>query len=272
MKPRVLSLSGSDFSRELDKKYQANVLLFGDAGCKKTSFGLLHCPDPVLILNFDGRHYPAMRRAQKSGRDVADVVIKLPSGINQLEIERAKKLGKDAYDKFYHNFEWGVEQGIKGNVRTIVLDTATELTTHMSTMVCGRTVTPNNDYGRAKGKINSIWREDIFNRAREGKAHLIVLSRAKAIWKDNKPTGYYEFRCPDVVNDEADWSGNIRLKRKGTGALTPNIEIMMTKAGGNLMDVGQIFDEKDWKDDGPFAYICYNQWDGSKWSDWGVED
>lgn len=269
-----LSLKGSDFESEPTIKYQANVLLLGSAGVKKTTFALEWCPEPVLLLNFDGRDGPAVLRATDDlGREVYPVHMRLPARIDRMEVEKARDLARPVLDMFLKNLEWGIQQGEKGNVGTICIDTATEATMVASAAYCGRTTPPKNDYGRTKGRINNLWLSDIFGRAREGKAHLIVLSRAKEIWKDNQPTGYFEPRCPETVFDCADWVGNIRLrKKKSTGALTPDTEIIITKAGGDLLDIGETYNEDDWKEDGPFAYICRRQWKGSKWSDWGMPD
>lgn len=264
-----LSLAGSDFEARPSNKWQANVLLCGAAGSKKTTFPLEYCPEPILLLNHDGRDGPAVRRAQEElGREVYPVHINLPARLNAMDPDKAKVHGKAALERFFKNYEWGIEKGIKGEVGTIVIDTATELTMVMAAALCGRTMAPNNDYGRTKGRINGMWLADIFGLAREGKAHLVVLSRAKEIWVDNKPTGYFEPRCPETVFDEADWVGNIRLKRKPSGGLTKDTEIVLTKAGGDLADISRTFTARDWEEDGPFAYICERQFPGSEVEDW----
>lgn len=246
---------------------QANVLLYGDGGNAKTSFALLHCPQPVLNINCDRRDGPALERARRLRRDVERVEFYLPTRINRTEIGEAKRKAKPLLERLERTIEWAVDESKKGNIGTIAIDTANEVSGIVSAAHCGRTQSPKNDYGVTKGLVNQFW-WDVFGLAREGKAHLIVLSRAKAIWKDNKPTGFFAYRCPSVVNDACDWAGNIRLKTTKTGRPLKDFEIMITKSGGDLTEIGEVYDEDDWEEYGPFAFICSKQWKKSAVEDW----
>lgn len=243
-------------------------LLYGDAGTKKTSFAFLSCPSPVLTFNLDGRDGPAHQRAVKKGREIGRVFLKIPTGIDNpkyypikdaagrpIRNPKSVEIGTKIMDKFWRTYEAGIESSLKGDVQTLCIDTAYELTSAMSVAFCGRSTAPSNDYGRTKGKINQAWR-DIVNMARnEGLAHLVILDRAREIWKDNKPTGYFEYKSPSAIFDAVDIAANIRLRRKATGGLTDQSELMIAKAGGDLRDIGEIFREKDWGKEGPFVYV-----------------
>lgn len=262
-----LSLLGSDFSSTVKPKFQSLSLLYGDAGTLKSSFVYLYCPEPVFMLNYDGRDIPAFERARDLGREVYRVQIDLPREIDTMDLKKARDLAQGIQSKAMKNYYWCLKEAQKGNIATIGWDTATEATRVQAASLCGRTQAPNNDYGRTKGYINSIWMEDIGKACRETPAHLVILSRAKEIWIDNKPSGHYEFRCPEAVNEAVDWSGNIRLKRRPNGTLTKESEIMIAKTV-NLGEVGKVYGARDWQDDGPFSWICYNQWLKSELEDW----
>lgn len=262
-----LSLAGSDFSSEIKPKFQSLSLIYGDAGTLKSSFAFLHCPEPVFSLNFDGRDWDAFQRAKDQGREVYRVQFDLPAGIDSMEVAKAKEIAKKIQDKVVRNYQWCLNEAQKGNIATIFWDTATEATRVLAAALCGRTQAPNNDFGRTKGHINQFWMEDVGKAARQTPAHLVILSRAKEIWIDNKPSGYYEFRCPEAVNESVDWSANIRLRRLPNGKLTKDSELMITKAV-NIAEVGKVYTARDWQEDGPFAYTCWQMWEKSDIEDW----
>lgn len=265
-----LSLTGSDFSSSIPSKFQSLSLIYGDAGTLKSSFAYLYCPEPVFLINFDGRDLPAFERARDLGREVYRVQIDLPADIDSMDIKKAQELGKSILAKTMKNYRWCLDQARAGNIATIGWDTATEATRLMATAFCGRTQAPNNDFGRTKGHINSLWMEDIGKAARQTPAHLVILSRAKEIWIDNKPSGYYEFRCPEAVNESVDWSANIRLRRLPNGKLTKDSELMIAKAV-NIAEVGKVYTARDWQEDGPFAYTCWQMWEKSEIEDWKTQ-
>jgi hypothetical protein len=262
---RSKTLTKSDISFEPELSGHYIWLVYGDAGTKKTSFGFLNCPSPVMTFNLDGRDGPAHQRAVKMGKEIARVRIKLPAGLDKLPVKdssgkplrlpKGQEIASKLMDKFWRAYDAGIELSKEGNLNTFLIDTAYELTAVMSASLCGRTVSPKTDYGRTKGLINQMWR-DIIDKARnEGEANLVILDRASEIWKDNRPTGYFTYRSPSVIFDGVDIAANIRLRKKATGGLTDQSELMIAKAGGDLRDIGELFREKDWGKEGPFNYV-----------------
>lgn len=285
-----LSLAGSDFTEtDIDKK-QTVCLLFGDGGTGKTTFVTGHAPSPMAFINFDNRDREAVRKARESGRQILRTHIEIPTNISKMDEEQAKKVGRAAVDKFFKNFEWAVRESQKGNVRLIGVDTGTELGELFNIAIKGRPGGKSKDYGQSKDWTNRQWWQ-MFNTAREGNAHLVVLSRAKAIWENSEPTGYFTYRGPEVMFDAVDWCGQVRLARKvgiskgaggsggsgglvgksGNSKLSPTakeFELEIVKAGVNIEELGEVYSSRDWGEMGPFVYACMLQYPGSLPEDW----
>lgn len=260
-------IAGSDFTLLTSPKRQANVLLFGDAGTGKSTFATAFAPEPVAFINFDRRADYAVTSAMAKNRRIYYTGIDIPANVTKLSDEAARKFGQAAVDKVIRNYELAIAESRKGNVRSICLDTITEYGELLKLAITGRIDKTKGDYGKSKDLINrEIWR--LFNLAREGNAHVIALSRAKAVWKDNEPTGRFTFRCPDVVNDAVDWAAHIRLKQTPKGKAKKEIEIEITKAGNNIEQLGEVYSEATWGGLGPFAYGCMLQYPGSELEDW----
>lgn len=253
------SLQGSDFTVLEGIKSQANVLIFGDAGNGKTTFALRYAPAPVAFINFDNRGKHAVLNAQEDGRDIAYLHVGYPANYLRMDSEEVKKVGQKAVRKVVDNFEWAVRQSEKGNIRTICLDTATEYDEILKLALSGRIDKEKGDFGKRKDLINrEFWR--LCNLAREGNAHFIMLSRAKPIWENNEPTGRFTFRCPEVANDAVDWTGHIRLRKGRKGVTKKEFEMEVTKAGINIEELGEVYREEDWDEEGPFVHACMLQY------------
>lgn len=264
------TLADSDFSDKISKPpTQSCVLIFGDPGEGKTTLATMYAPHPVAYLNFDRRGRTAVYAAKKAGRKILDVDIEHPSDLSRFSNEDAKRLAGTALSKTMRNLEIAVRESQKGNVRTICLDTGTELNAIITTSITGSAMTVKGDYGRSKGLVNQQW-WTIFDMAREGKAHLIVLSRSKDIWFNNQPTGRVTYRGNDVMHEAADWAGWMRLrKHRKTKAPTQDFELEITKAGNNIEELGEVYTSDDWEElGGPFAYACWMQNPGTDIEDW----
>lgn len=265
------TIADSDFNTEIVKPPpQTCAMIYGDAGEGKSTLALMYAPQPVAYINFDRRGRDAVYAARRARRKILDVEIEHPSDLTRFSNDDAKRLATSALDKTMRHFEIAVRASQVGDVRTICLDTGTELNGVISTAITGSTMAVKGDYGRSKGLINQQW-WTLFDMAREGKAHLIVLCRAKEIWHANQPTGRMSFRGPEVIHDAVDWAGWIRLKRnkKKGGARTQKFEIEITKSGVNIAELGEVYEMDDWEDmGGPFVYSCLMQYPGSKMEDW----
>ena len=252
-------LVGSDFGRIGAAKSQANALVFGDAGTGKTTFATMYAPSPVAFINFDKRAGHAVRRAEKAGRTVHYMQVDFPANYTKLTHEEVKKLGQATINKVIKNFEIAVQESLKGNVRTICMDTATEYAEILKLAITGR-IDREKDYGQSKDLINrEFWR--LCNLAREGNAHFIMLARAKGLWEANEPTGKFTFRGPEVMNDAVDWAAHIRLKKGRKGVTKKEFEIEITKGGISIDELGNVYDQEMWDDfGGPFVFSCMMQY------------
>lgn len=259
---------GSDFAILGTPKLQANVLVFGRPSTGKTTIATRFAPDPVAFINFDKRAGVAVKRAMDSGRRIYFLGVDIPANVTKLGDEQARKLGQEAVNKVIRNFEWAVEQSRKGNVRTICIDTGTEYSELVNLAITGKTVGVKGDYGKSKDLLNREWWR-LYNLAREGNAHLVVLARTKELWENNEPTGNYTYRGPSVMDEGADWSAHIRLRRGMKGKQRKEIELEITKAGNNLDEMGNVYREEDWGANGPFVWSCWMQLpDESTPKDW----
>lgn len=260
---------GGDFITLEEPKRQANILIFGDGGTGKTSFVTRYCPTPIALINFDRRAGYAVANAKQQGRVIHYLPVDFPAHISKVDIEQAKKLGQDALDRVIANYELAVTASIRGDVRTICLDTGTELSEIMKIAFTGRVDRTKGDYGQSKDLINRQWWR-LLNTAREGQAHLVILARGRAVWEANEPTGDFTYRGPEVMNDGVDWAGQIKVRKtKRMAQVVKSFEIVITKAGVNIDELGRVYTEKDWEGlGGPFVYGSLMQYEGSNISDW----
>lgn len=269
-----LSLTGSPFSASAPTKLQATGILYGQTGMLKTSLIFSHCPQPIVSLNFDGgRDIQALHRAQDQGVEVYRAPILMTEKIDSMEADQAKRVATKYADEFWKAYQWAIEKGKKNEVGTIVIDTFEELKPILCGSICGRTEIAFKQ-NRAKGALNKLCRDLIFM-AKQGKAHLMIVARETEIYVDDKGTGRYKPRVPPALLEVVDWAGYVKVEAKKRGKEVDIIpRITMSKCGGNWLEMGKTYTPDDWIDpdtgenDGPFAWICYNQWTKSKIEDW----
>lgn len=262
-----LSLSGSSFSSTAKESQQANFILCGGTGEMKSSIIFSSCPEPILTLNFDGRDIPAFHRAQDEGVEIYRVPLRMSEDIDKLEPDRAKAVARKYLDAFNKEYDWAIEHSARGEVGTICIDTFGELKPILCGAILGRSEIAFKQI-RAQGILNQMCRE-IVNKARRGKAHLAILARESEIYVNDKGTGKYKPKVPSALMEAVDWAGYLKVETKQRGKqidLFPRIT--MVKCGGNLGELGRTYTPDDWEDDGPFAWICYNQWLKSEIEDW----
>lgn len=261
-------LSGNPFSKLVKPTRQANILIFGEDGTGKTSFCVKHAPEPIRVINFDGRADDVVAEAIKDGRDIEMCKIMLthkdlPPG------QMMKEAGR-VVDETMYSLEYALSNG----ARTILFDTATEYSEILKLAFDGTLKqTKEGAYGKDKDFVNRQWWR-IFNRARAAKsAHIIVTARHKEIWKKREDgtqyaTGKFTYRCSPAVSAAVDWSAEIRLK-KDHGRVIPAIELEIKKAGTNWEEISEIYSESDWEYmGGPFVYACVKMYKDSDLEDW----
>lgn len=279
------SLEASDFVFERVKpKNQANVLIFGGEGQGKTTFATEFAPEPVAIINFDHRSGRAVDRAREHGRKIGLLEVEFSANVSRMETTEAQKLAQRVVNQVLKNFETAVAESRKGNVRSICIDTGSEYTEILNVAITGSQVGVKGDYGKSRELMNREWAR-MFGLAREGNAHLIVISRQKDVWENNAPTGETTYRGPAAMSELADWAGQIRVKKNTRaaggiggsvgGPVAANVqgakefELRITKAGNNIAELGAVYSQNDWEAlGGPFVYACYMQYPGSSPEDW----
>lgn len=268
-----LSTEGSDFSLSVPIRRRANILICGEGGTGKTSFVTRFAPDPVALICYDGRSDYAVREGQQMGRSIlfTEINFKIKRGTSKID---AQKLASDVVDKTLKNVEWAAEQSEKGRVRTLCLDTGTELTEIFDAAFDGSIGARKPVYGKDKDFINRQWWR-IFDIVKDSKLHLVITSRAKEIFVENvqtgnqEATGRFTFKAPQVLNNAVHWAGHIRLKKGVKGKPKKEVELEIIKAGVRLSELGEVYDASDWDDyGGPFVYACWKQFEATS----GVED
>lgn len=259
------STAGSDFIVLAESRLQANAVVFGNGGSGKTTVATEFAPDPVAFISLDRRGDEAVRRAMKKGRRIVFLRVDMPANPTKLPDADVKKIGQTAVNKVIKNFEWAVKESLKGNIRTICVDTGTEYAEMLNMAVTGKELRVKGDFGKSKDLINrEFWR--LYNLAREGNAHFILLARAKEIWEGNEPTGRFSPKGPDVIHDGADWCGHIRLARAQKKGQAKRFELQITKAGNNIEKIGKVYvsdpdAENTWEPWGPFVAPTWEQFE-----------
>lgn len=266
------TLEDSDFDLQLQNlKKQAVILLFGEPGEGKTSFITRYAPEPVALFNFDGRGGPAIEEARRMKRKILPVDVRYPSNLSKMDSDQARSIARNTLDKFMRNLEISARESMRGRVKTIGIDTGTELGNIITTSVTGTKVAIKGDFGRSRDLVNQQW-WTIFDMVRESDAHLVVLARGKEIWEGQKPSGRSTYRGPKVLNEAVDFSAWIRLSGskgiKKKKRSSKSFEIEITKGGTNIVELGEVYTEEDWEDVGPFAYTCSMMYKDSSIEDW----
>lgn len=223
-------IPGTDFTIIDRPKRKAVILLFGDGGTGKTTFGIRYAPQPAFLIGFDGRSQYVEELAKQAGHPVPAVQIAPPSVLQKSD--NVKLAAQEALAKFFRNFDGAIQASLTGQVRTLVLDTGSELGEIITLAVRGTLESAKGDYGRSKDQINQIWWK-IFGSARfTGNCHLIVLSRASSIWENNEPTGDFRARVSDTVRDAVDFSLHLRFGYKAPAITMPGMAGMAAIAPG----------------------------------------
>jgi hypothetical protein len=269
---RGITIAGSDFTRPPEPKKQAVALIFGRPGEGKTTCGLLHAPGDVAFIDIDKRGRHAAQKAVKAGKSIHYVAIDFPRGLFRLSDREAKSLAAGAWNKVQKNVDIAIERSLRGDIRTIVLDTVTGLTNLITIAATGRPDAKKDDYGASKHMVEvSLAR--LIDDTRSGDANLIMLAHAKEVWEDNKPTGEWEHIGHKCLSANADWAGHLRIrrnkkikKRRDVGEQV--FEMQITKAGIDLSQLGQVYSQEEWGELGPFVYACYQNYPDSEESDW----
>lgn len=263
------TLPGSDFICPPVPRKQAVALIFGLPAHGKTTLGLLYAPGPVAFFDIDKRGLYAARKAQRAGKIIHYLPVDMPRKMITRSDQELKRLAEKEVSKVMKNAEIVAKESKRGLVRTVVFDTASELGNLLNMSITGRVDKRKDDFGKSTHLVKGLAKTlvEIF---RESDANMIMLARAKELWVGHEPTGKYKHEGLDTLEYEADWAGHLRLakdrKTKLYRAQTHELEV--TKAGMNLKQLGAVYTEEQWGEDGPFVYACVQNYRGSKAESW----
>lgn len=263
------TLADLNFVSVEEAKRKAIILLIGDDGAGKTSFATRYAPEPLVVISFDGRSRNAVKEAREElGRNVE--LIEKSITHKNLPPEDMKLHAREVVEDTMFTFETLLEESKRGNVKSILWDTATEYTEILKLAFDG---TVDKTKEGAKGvDLNFAdrqwWR--MFNLIREEQfnAHLIVTSRMSSVWRDDKDTGLFKPRCSRAVRSGVDLEMRIKLKTV-FNVPKPEFEIEVTNPKTNITEMGEVYDASKWdKLGGPFVYACCMNYKDSVPDDW----
>lgn len=276
-------LDRSDFTDVPEPKAQAIVLIFAHTGEGKTTIGLEYAPDPVAFIDVNRRGFHAAKKAIAAGKHIRYLPIDYPSNYTKLSDQQAMAAGQLQVDKMERNFDLALEANLKGNIRTITIDTMTEYAEIVNIALVGRPERRDDDYGKSAAAQKAVISKMI-KRAKDTNVHLVMLGQTKEIYeippggKRKEGTGKYSFRGPDVMSSDADWAGHLRLQKVSSVKLRGSSkaklhEMEITKAGIYLPALGEVLKEEDWVEmGGPFVAGCMANFPDSEFSDWMSND
>lgn len=260
------------------------ALIHGFQGCGKTNLVTRFCPDPVVLINCDRRGEETTWQAMETGRTVHYLDAALPAEIVNYSPEDAKAVANHIlHEKIIPDFQWSIDQATKGNIRTIGIDTSTEFTRMLNYALRGHPVKQKptkddpGDFGASDRAINEyIW--FFLNKAREcRKVNLIILARSKEDYDGPVPLGTFSPDCHKIFHQAVDWSAYLSMSTEeemvarlqaesGTNSLTTSqlrkvktrrpFELKVTKGGQRVEELGKVYTEAEWGEDGPFAYAA----------------
>lgn len=272
-------LPGSDFVILSAPKKQTVGIVFARDGHGKTTFATDFCPEPVAIINLDRRGDRAAHAAGARGRKIYYLNASMPGNVLQMSHEEAQKHGRDALTILTRNFELVVKKSLEGGIRTICIDTSTELRDIARVAVRGRTDRPQEkgqgDFGKSDVLINRTLKYFV-DTARDGGANLILLARSKPIYDGREDTGRITWDTDKIFSQAADWivelrrvdpMGGVRVLG-ATAAQRPRFEIAVQNPKTNIAETGAVYTEADWEGVGPFAYTATKLIPGSQFADW----
>lgn len=267
-----------DFTLESEITPRMNVAIAGGTGVGKTSFITRYCPSPICLIYYDGRSEVAINEGRDLGKKIWGLDIPFDADILRSE-EEGKRLARDIIRKTYKNLKWAVGMSLQGQMKTIAIDGGTELSQIFDLGFDGVVEDRPGKYGKDFSYVDSQWRR-IFSLLYQSKAHFIVTTRTKEIYKDNEgndgktrqvATGEFDIRGPKVIGELCTWAAHLSLsdspiqgviarKKKDLEALW---QLKMIKSGRNGTYHKAEFDRSDWNPGdnkyGPFAWISYLQ-------------
>jgi hypothetical protein len=266
-------------------------VIHGPDGSGKSTVVTRFCPGPKQLINVDFRAEGAAEEAEEFyGQDVYYLDAALPGDIMHYDPKQSQELAEYIlYDRIIKNFEISLAMG----VRTVGIDTGSEFTELLNYAFRGHpikqkpTKSDPGDFGASDRAINTCVRY-FTNKIREWKrTNLVILSRTKEVYDGATPTGTY---IPEgthkIFHQAADWAGYMSLateeeilaKASDGGKISASAAIKakarkpfslrITKSGYVSAELGNVYTDEDWGEDGPFAYACSRLMPKTSVEDW----
>lgn len=238
-----------------EPRQQSIGLLYGGPGSGKSHLAMMYMPEPIMEINLDGRARDvACKITQEYKRKIHYVEVPYNvKHLSRLSKEEAQKIGQEAMSFAAYNYDAGLEAALKGNLRSIIWDTGTELGDLISLAIRGRVGAKESDYGNSKNQIALQW-WSIFQSARETPVNLLILSRQTSVWRDNQMVqDSYQPKIIDTAEDAVDWIAGLRMKTRGK-KITSVLNMFNAKI--NPAERYQIYTPEEWGEDGnPYSYL-----------------
>lgn len=269
--PEGLRLEDSDFEDVLEIKKQGLIMLAGEEKVGKTWFATMYAPEPVRVLNYDRRAKKAVKEARQAGRDVKLAEFYMPK--LKMSEDEARGIAQDILDRTFQNIQIVASVARKKREKgTVLIDTATEFSEICKTAWEGDL---DKSFGKEHDFVKQQWKS-IIHFCRDSDLHLVVTSRTKEIWIEEKQpngkirkvaTGKLTYRCPVEVAELMDVICLWRRKKTDTGRLMSKYEceVLSSSEGG---EAGKVYSDREWGDLGPFVHVCMRNYPGSEVEDW----
>lgn len=182
---KAKSLKDTGFTLDEDKselKQRLIVAVDGESGSGKNRFAFTF-PDPIAFLSFDPNYEKALKEARKLGKRVYrkgySLPIVKPDG---KEGEKIAGVFGDIWDEFAVDYMGAIRDKA---IRTVVIDTATELFELVTYAIYGKNVqVMPKERGHAYASYRQIIRE-----AENTDKSLVLLHKMKDQWVNDKSTG-----------------------------------------------------------------------------------
>jgi len=219
----------------------------------------LSAPGPIAYIDLDFRGNRAIEAARSEGKVIKYLPIATPRNVGDLDAKTAAAQFRDIWNsKFVKNFKLACELATQGLIRTTIIDTVTDLWELELLSIFGRTdkvqprdrSVPNNEFS------------NIIRHARKYPMNLILISKVKEEWVNDKPTGRLKRAGYSYLGSDVDNMVHVSFTPE-TGAV---IKVLLSGDNGSLN--GQVYTQEDWGPVGPFAYFAMQAIPGSTLEDW----